>query len=389
MWPLSANTSASLRNRALIRGLEEMGCEVDVVTVISNEKNPFNDTELAATIPEHWQVIGQRENNYQRIVSESRGLIGKLKQVALPVLRRLYHLSQLYDHSQLYLKQIQLSDIPKPHYHLIISSSDPKTSHLAVEKWMQLGLRADRWIQYWGDPLAHDITKKHILPFFYVKSVERKILQHANRIVYVSPFTLAAQQALFPQLADRMKWLPIPYLAIKRYADKSHHETHGHQPKLKLGYFGDYKSNVRNIMPLVEVCQANPHKYELFLAGNTDVTITETENLHVMPRISQTELETLETDCDLLICLLNKSGTQIPGKVYHYAATNKPVLILLDGEYVKQMEDYFRLFHRYVCCLNQNKSIEETLDALSLSELSAEPSAHFAPKTIAEQFLQM
>ena len=389
LWPLSANTSASLRNRALIQGLEELGCEVDVITVSANEKNPFNDANLAGDIPEHWRIVGQRTNNYQRIVSSGSGIVGNIKKLALPIMRKLYHWFQLFDHSQLYIKQISLSDLPKQHYNLVISSSDPKTSHLAVARWMQLGLRADCWIQYWGDPLAHDITQKHILPFFYVKSVEQKILQRASSIVYVSPFTLEAQQQVFPSLATRMTWLPIPYQKVKRYDEITVLPETGGQQRLKLGYFGDYKSSVRNIMPLLEVCRANPHKYELYVAGNTDLALTEAENVHVFPRISQSEMEALEAECDLLVCLLNKSGTQIPGKVYHYAATNKPVLVLLDGEYVKQMDDYFRSFDRYVCCLNQNTAIEETLSSLRLRDLPSEPSPHFAPTTIAAQFLKL
>jgi hypothetical protein len=85
---------------------------------------------------------------------------------------------------------------------------------------------------------------------------------------------------------------------------------------------------------------------------------------------------------------LNKKGTQIPGKIYHYAATNKPVLIILDGEFEQQMEQYFNSFERYSCCQNQVASIDEACRKIAASSLKVEPSVHFAAANIASQFLE-
>lgn len=387
MWPLVANTSASLRNHALIQGLQEVGCTVDVVTVSSYENNPFHDETFSSNSNGVWRVI-EHKTNYQRLVSSKDGVLGTVKKMALPVLRKLYHSMQLFDHSKLLIKQITLADLPQQEYDCVISSSDPKTSHLAVKKWIKQGLRVTKWIQYWGDPLALDITKKHKLPSFYVRHVERSILQDANHIVYVSPFTLEAQQKLYPTYAEKMSWLPIPYAKSKVYPARTTSAELAINQRLRIGYFGDYKSNVRNILPLLDVCRSNADAYELFLAGNTDLTITATENIFVWPRISQTEIERLEGECDLLVCILNKKGTQIPGKIYHYAATNKPVLIILDGEFEQQMEQYFNSFERYSCCQNQLASIDEACRKIASSPLKVEPSVHFAAANIASQFLE-
>lgn len=68
------------------------------------------------------------------------------------------------------------------------------------------------------------------------------------------------------------------------------------------------------------------------------------------------ETEKYEEDADLLIVLLNKKGTQIPGKIYHYAGTNKPILIILDGDRKEEIKEYLSLFNRFYFCENNERT---------------------------------
>ena len=66
---------------------------------------------------------------------------------------------------------------------------------------------------------------------------------------------------------------------------------------------------------------------------------------------------------DILVCLLNSRGTQIPGKIYNYAGTNKEILVIEDGEYGPQIRAFFEPYHRYTFVQNSKEAIKEVLKA--------------------------
>ncbi len=387
---MESNTSAALRNHALIKGLIEQGCEVELLTVGANRENPFFDETMQGEERLIWNVL-PGVSLYQSMVRQEVSFAGKLKRMLLPLARKLYHTFNLFDHSRVTAERLQRAVLKRDRYDLVISSSDPKTSHLAVHSLRRQGVVFGTWIQYWGDPLTLDITAKHAFPRAYVRRVEERILRGADHVVYVSPFTLAAQQTLFPQLASRMHVLPVPYGREKRYGSTTLYDVLGKRRPLKIGYFGDYKSHVRNVLPLYEACREQSDLF-LYVAGNTDLQLASNDSVQIMPRISQQEMERLEAECDVLVCLLNSSGTQIPGKVYHYTATDKPILIVLDGEHAPAMAQYFDRFERYTCCPNEPDAIRTALTetAQQLSDgRTFEPALHFAARTIAAEFLRL
>ncbi len=58
-----------------------------------------------------------------------------------------------------------------------------------------------------------------------------------------------------------------------------------------------------------------------------------------------------------MVCILNKSGTQIPGKLCNYAGTNKTILVLVDGDCGKEIQSYFKKFNIYIF-VNNKESIK-------------------------------
>ena len=381
MIAFNNNSSAMIRNKSLIRGLVENGNMIDMLTI------PNSKISSSLEVKNEWPVnvnIINFENNkvYNSIVKIEDNLIGKIKKIILPAFRYIYHSYSLFDNTIHIAKKTNFKILPSSHYNLIISSSDPKSSHYAVSQLIKSGLKYDKWIQYWGDPLTIDIAKMSLHPKFYLKSKEKQLFSCADKIVYVSPFTLDEQRIIFPSYSDKMSFIPIPYSKKRIYDNiKKSDEV------LKLGYFGDYTSKVRNIVPLYNVCKKEI--LNLTIAGYSDLFLDKTENVSILPRIPQYKVEELESYCDILICLLNNKGTQIPGKIYQYAATNKPIIIILDGERKEQFINYFNKFNRFVLCKNSEESI---LDAIKLIKNSNEkyiPLPDFDPKTIAKRFIDL
>lgn len=369
--PIEAKSSATISTLGLVKGLIESNCVVDYLTAPASINHLKSNNKILDKIN---IIRTQKNQTYDTFVKPS----GKLKKTSLFCARKLFHFFCLYDYSYSIAKNIDLSVLVKTEYDLIISSSDPKTSHIAVQNLIKQGLQYKCWIQHWGDPMTLDIARKSVYPKKVVSMIEEKLLLSADKIVYVSPFTLKEQKKLFPNLADKMFFLPLPYIERKIY-------KHTNNKKFSVGYFGDYKSKIRNIMPLYNACMCLKDVY-LNVAGTSDLLLKPTENIIIYPR---GDVSQLEQNSDLLICILNKKGSQIPGKLYYYAATNKPILVLLDGENRDEMRRYLRSFNRYLICNNDMDSIMIEIQGIMNENISYQPAAQFSAYTIATSLLKL
>ena len=93
----------------------------------------------------------------------------------------------------------------------------------------------------------------------------------------------------------------------------------------------------------------------------------------------------------MLVAVCNLRGGQLPGKLYHDAATSKPVLLILDGTAREQevIRDYFAGLGRFHFCRNQKDDIaafaREVLDGRIPRRVAPERS--FAPEAVARRLL--
>jgi len=376
MFPIEANNSAMMRNRALVDGLLFNNLEVDFVTIPSSKNaQVVNKNENLDGI----NIIKLEGNNlYNTVTSSSEN--NAIKGMAISFLRKVYHKFMIYDYTLKIAKQIHISILTNREYDLIISSSDPKTSHIAALNLMKQGLKYKKWIQYWGDPMALDITNRSIYPNLYLRNTERKLLKNADHIIYVSPLTYEAQKQIFPELASKMSFVPIPYKEQKMYPEikKSN--------KLMIGYFGAYMKISRNLEPLYNTCSSLQQDVNLIIMGESDCEFAEKDNIAVFPR---GDVSNYEAEAELLVCVLNKSGTQIPGKIYHYAATNKAILIILDGENKETIRNYLEPYNRYMFCDNTEEEINRVINEFIQQPIKYYPCEAFDSKKIAKKILSL
>jgi hypothetical protein len=270
-------------------------------------------------------------------------------------------------------------------YDLVITSSDPKSSHKTVQYLKKSGLKFKKWAQYWGDPMTLDITRKCAFPPSLIKLVEYRTIKDADAIIYVSPFTHASQCDFFPKLRKTMHFLPIPY---SRHLKKES-TTFKKDSFWRIGYFGDYSSTVRNILPLYHACAGLPNDTLLHIAGNTDIKLDKKTNITIESRQAPRIIQEYELNSDILVCLMNRTGTQIPGKLYHCAGTDKPVLVIIDGETQDQMIKYLETFKRFAICYNKAQDITWSLQQIMNTFRRYVPSPEFAPEKIAQEFVNI
>ncbi|WP_409302870.1 hypothetical protein [Peribacillus sp. SCS-155] len=355
--PISNTSSANIGNIAIIRGLLALG---NKVTILCAESPSLYNKELISSLGLDEAKIVPISYRTATIIAKD-GENSKIKYTAKKVLRELFHSFSLFDHYKILVKKLFTLNIFNNYYDVMITASDPKSSHL-IGKWIFKNHRNcyGKWIQLYGDPILIDITNKLKLPNSYIKHKEEKLIENADEVIYVSPLTLNKQREIFPRFGNKMHFIPIPYIKEKIYKKKPINYS-----ELKVGYFGNYFTNVRNLGPLYSYISSN-HNIHLHLYGNTDIPLKTTKNITVKSRVSLNEIEKVESEVDILIGVCNIKGTQIPAKLNYYAATNKPVIFIIDGdEQTKEtLYSYLSKFNRYILCENNVNSIKNVFDNL-------------------------
>ncbi|HEY5555499.1 hypothetical protein [Acetobacterium sp.] len=372
--PVEGLSSSMIRTLALTKGLLTLGHHVDFLTIPISECHVIGK---CYDFLENVRIIRTKENTRYDSITSKKDKSKNVKIGIENILRKTYHKFSLYDYTYSMAKRVDINLLKTKYYDVVISSSDPKTAHIAAKQLFEQGLKYKKWIQYWGDPMALDITNKSIYPQWVIKKVENDLLKSADKIIYVSPFTLKKQKKAFPKLAQKMIFLPTPYIQEKLYDETQN-------MKFTIGYFGAYTNRVRNIFPLYKAGKLMKDSIIVNIVGNSDIVLEETDNIKVYPR---GDISRFEREADLLVCMLNRGGTQIPGKVYHYAATNKPILILLDGDNMNEIREYLESFNRYIICNNEAESIVNAINNIKNYPKTALPCNEFKPEKIAEAFI--
>ena len=154
--PLEINTSASIRNKAMIEGLLQNGHTVDLVTAEPNIHHAAYDESLSV---QGVKTIRVAMNNVQKLagLGGKNKLFLKLKSLAYRWMTR----NEVYDHLKSLVHHTDCVNLAEGQYDYIISSSDPKSSHLFALKLLEkqkTGFKG-KWIQIWGDPFLADITQ--------------------------------------------------------------------------------------------------------------------------------------------------------------------------------------------------------------------------------------
>lgn len=374
-YPLEYSSSANMRNIALIKGLLENGNEVHTLsTILDKDSSLYDNSLLNINISKrYWIELGSVHKKIQLKKDQ------KLKKKIIEIAYKIYMKINLYDSRAKLAKKVNDLKIDDK-YDLIISSSDPKSAHLFAEELIKANPKiTKKWFQYWGDPFVSDINRKSWVPKFVVKKEENRLLGICNKVIYVSPFTLEEQKKMYLKYKEKMLFLPIAYIEEKIFPNiKNDHIT--------IGYFGDYKKNDRNIKELYDCCKNN--NYKLYIAGYSDITLNNTNNIKIMPRQNKSIIDEYEKKCDILICICNKKGTQIPGKIYHYSCTNKPILILLDGNNNEKMKEYFESYRRFFVCHNKLNEINKEIERIKSDNKKYEPCKKLNSKNIAKQLIE-
>ena len=321
-------------------------------------------------------------NNAQKLVSLGRKNKLFLKLKALMYQWMTKH--EIYDHFKSMAYQTECVDLSNNKYDFIISSSDPKSSHLFVLKLLEKQREhfQGKWIQIWGDPFLADITQAN-KNSKRIRDEESRLIQAADIVFYVSQLTLNQQKTLYPEYGGKMRYTPIPYVQEHFTKNRKLYQS----SCINLAYCGDYSPTVRNLVPLYEAVNDSDN-LRLVICGGSTEPLYSTQNVEVRGRVAYDSVRTVEDKADILVFLANKKGAQIPGKIYQYAGTNKPVLFILDGD-EESLKKQFECYGRFVFTRNSSADIMQMLRKMISSDVEYAPLKEFSKEYIMKRFMMI
>ena len=377
-YPLEYNTSANVRNLGLIEGFLANGHKISTYSPYPTDRTLHSGMLQDIPFEQRYWIGGKRDVVLasSKTTSKLTGL-KKIKKYAF----ELYNYFMIYDRRSLLLNKVTVKDFDKT-FDVIVTSSDPKSAHLFAEKLFKQNPKiAKKWIQYWGD-FAGDISYRRFLGSYRIKHEEIRLLAMATKVVYVSPFTCDDIKSRYTKVCDKVCFLPIPY----RLSMTSLSRFEFGDSNVVFGYMGDYHSNNRNILPLYNaLCSCGVKSY---IVGNSNLSLPEVPSITVAPRLTGEEFKKMTESVNVITCVCNLKGTQIPGKIYHYVNTGKPIMIVVDGDRSEQLKEYFKSFDRFYICDNNEGSISNCINRILTEKKSFEVPLNLNPKEIAKEFLR-
>lgn len=377
--PLEYNSSANIRNWGLVEGLHANGVAVYTLCPYPTDRKMFNGVvDNRSFVKRYW--IGASPTTNSQITENTEVKYSKIKMRLKKIGFDLFNYLSVYDRRRFLRRKIDAGLIDE-NFDYIISSSDPKSAHLFVEElYKQRPTIGKKWIQYWGDPFTNDVSDKKLFGNLLVEREERRLLAMADKVVYVSPFTVNAQVKRYPSFDSKIVFLPIPYRISNNNTNSLSYD------KGLVGYFGDYHSKYRDIIPFYNAVKQMELKVNII--GNSDLSLSPTDNINVKGRVPVQELEDITNKTHIFVCICNLHGTQIPGKVYHYVNSGKPILVILDGDRKGELKEYFDSFERFYICENTQESIISCIQKIIKEDRIFQIPDLLNPQTIASKFLE-
>ena len=393
------NTSANMSHNAFVQGFIDNGYDVDIVMPdnswgardaklkkLNANYYEYQFYSLADKIRMRFSYANpQRDTNRMSkasVVAETerknRSLKHSFRNIAKKCFYLLFKTDPRYGREVTWLKKAQRFSSDSE-YDIVISNSCPEASHkLVLLLTQKRRIKYKRWIQIWEDPWFYDLYGGHTE---IEKEEEHYLLRQAKEIIYVSPLTLMYQKRHYSDCADKMRCVPLPAF---EYSDK---ETQNDVVANSFGYFGDYYSITRNLKPFYEALVLSGYKG--FIYGDNDLSLIGTDSIQISGRVTLDILSKIQDKTEVLVHLSNLKGGQIPGKIYHYSATTKPILFILDGteEEKNELRNYFGKFNRYYFCDNKKESINEAFNHIISEAKTFEPVTAFTPKEVVRRII--
>lgn len=360
-------------NVMLIRGLVESGAAVTVLTAYHRE----GDQSLLSLLPGAIKIVRTPLPPFEAVLyklGKCQGgqtvsrLLGIAKTLLLPTDIRIGWGKSLVAYGQRILQEARPD--------VVISSSGSPTAHLGAASLHRMS--GIPWVAVYGDPWTlNPIWPANMVHIRWMNDIlERSILPSAALAVFTTEESLSAYRswlgdrmpraAIIPvgysrQLLEAYESDPDPTKMIFRYVGVAFRATRNLEP-LFYAFAATVGSRDRNTRPLLEI--VGPH-------SGAFVRVAKHRGLDSFivfrGRVDYVESVRYVTSSHVLVLIGNPGGLQVPGKVYLYLASGRPVLYL--GQQCPDTDPTWQVLRRFpgvVYSRNDERSIAAAIsDILS------------------------
>ena len=125
----------------------------------------------------------------------------------------------------------------------------------------------------------------------------------------------------------------------------------------------------------------------MVLCGGSSKPLQNTASVQVRGRVPYDVTREVENNADILVFVANRTGGQIPGKIYQYAGTNKPILFILDGD-AQTLKEQFEKYGRFIFVDNTCESIERGIREIIDRDRVWTPLAEFSKEYMMSEFVK-
>lgn len=369
------NSSAAIRNNALVKGLTELGHEVYVHTVDwGRDESAFFNQERNGKIYKYHLNITDRINFYKDTIVKKSSIF----QFFVPLIKSILFFP---DNTKEWIRNFNYEDIDE-RYDIMITSSDTKSSHFVGYKIKKL-FPSIKWIQIWGDPWTHDVnTPWHIRLF--TSYYESKLFVLADKIVYVSELTSELMRRKKHRYSNKICYIPRSYYY---QCDKDIDITSN---PIKIVYTGtlSYGRDIKPIIHAINVYNETRFpKIELHVYG--DANINNGHSVFCHGSVDYSEMHKVYYSGDMFLFISNGGDTtQIPGKLYDYLGCSQPILCLCSSTQVKLIH-YLKTLKKCIVLNNTEEDICRYLTGLDSTNITRHIGVcdEYSPKSIAMRII--
>ncbi len=339
-------SSASIRNIGLLNGLVNNGHKVDLLTIKYPEN--FEDKYLKSKVDKRINIFADEIpiiNKYLSTRNElEKSKTTKKTNLYLSKLKKLAKTIYFFPDVDKYWIKTYNKSILRNDYDLIISSSDTKTSHFVSDDILK-NSNDIKWYQIWGDPWEDDINLKGYSKKRVMKK-EKYLIESADKVFYVSLPTTKNMKQKYKYMSDKIEYLG------RSYFESCEGNNIGINKEWIFTYTGIIDDN-RNIFNLVKKIDEynNQSKKRIILNiygycdNNTRDKISKYKCVNLKGIVDFKDILDIYKESDVLVFIDNgKDTTQIPGKLYDYFGTDRPILALMEdlessiGEFIQQTQ---------------------------------------------------
>ncbi len=332
--------------------------KLTVFTISPSEYDPFYNADKYKLISENYQVIRTNAGPvYQRNVenwkrkastskskkneqpsSNSKQIISKLinkarKNLIFPDSTKFWN--KFLGEAVLQFGQTQKVD-------LIISVGQPFSTHiLATKVRKKLG---SKLILDYGDPWSFNPSAETIPSErrWLDRLVEKQVLKQSNYVTVTTQSTRNAFEDNFPFVRDNIEVVTQGVDSSQFFDGKN--VVHD-KDEITLFYAGTFYKDIRNPKPLFEALYGltdilQGKKVKIIIAGKMEDYVlkmaepfTENQNadiqVEMLGNISFDEVANYQKKADALLFFGNYGGVQVPGKLFEYLATDRPIFAII------------------------------------------------------------